>query len=300
MSVTSDAESIRKNVSDNYARAIGRRSDAAEKAPAGSCCGAAKAGDVTAQLAGYSSDETSAIPRDAVESSFGCGNPLAFSEVQEGQTVIDLGSGAGIDLLIAGRKVGPTGHVIGIDMTDGMIARAEKNIADADMSDYVEVRKGIIEQLPVDDNSVDWVISNCVINLSPEKDKVFSEIARVLKPGGAMLVSDIVVEKLPWWMRRSMRLYSACVAGAVSEAAYADGLRAAGLENVDVRGRHVYNAKQIEGIVRAELPWNNAFSKFAVMPFVRWMTRQVDGDIQSIQVYAQKAAVPAEATTACC
>ena len=299
MSVVGDAEHIRKNVSDNYAKAVTRRADAATKNAAGSCCGAAKqsAGDLTAQLSGYSAEDTNAIPREAVESSFGCGNPLAFSEVQEGQTVVDLGSGAGIDLLIAGRKVGPTGHVIGIDMTDEMIARAEANIAKADMSDYVEVRKGYIEKLPVDDNSVDWVISNCVINLSPEKDKVFAEIARVLKPGGAMLVSDIVVQKLPWWMRRSMALYSACVSGAVSESQYCDGLRAAGLENVDIRGRHIYDAAQIEGIVRTELPWNNAIARSAIMPIVGWMTRQVDGDIQSIQVYAKKVEAP---VAACC
>lgn len=293
MPAVTEAETIRKSVSANYASAITRRTQK-------SCCGATpaaqkNAGDLTTKIAGYSSDDVTAIPRAAVESSFGCGNPLAFSQVQEGQTVVDLGSGAGIDLLIAGRKVGPTGRVIGIDMTDEMITRAEANIAEAGMSDYVEVRKGIIEQLPLEDNSVDWVISNCVINLSPEKENVFSEIARVLKPGGAMLVSDIVVQKLPWWMRHSMKLYSACVSGAISEAAYADGLRAAGLHGVEVRGRHVYDAAQIEGLVRTELPWNNALARAVVMPFARWVIRQIDGDIQSIQVYAQK-----EEVTACC
>ena len=151
---------------------------------------------VVAKLAGYSDEEFAALPADAVVNSFGCGNPLAFSAVQPGEVVLDLGSGAGIDLLLAARKVGAAGRVIGVDMTEEMIARARANIAAAGIEN-AEVRQGIIEELPVEDSSVDWVISNCVINLSPEKPRVFAEIARVLKPGGTMLVSDIVAEDLP-------------------------------------------------------------------------------------------------------
>ena len=137
-------------------------------------------------------------------------------------------------------------------MTDAMIERAQANAAAAGLAN-VEVRKGLIEDLPVDDASVDWVISNCVINLSPDKPAVFAEIARVLKPGGRMLVSDIVVEDLPDWVRENKALYSACVAGAISESDYVAGLRAAGLADVEVRDRLVYDAGQLEAMYREEI-----------------------------------------------
>jgi arsenite methyltransferase len=200
-----------------------------------------------AQLAGYNPQELARLPKDAVVNSFGCGNPVAFAGVEEGDVVLDLGSGAGIDLLIAADKTGPAGRVIGVDMTDEMIERARKNISAAGYRN-VEVRKGIIEKLPVEDASVDWVISNCVINLSPEKDRVFAEIARVLKPGGQMSVSDIVVKDLPDWVRENTDLYNACVAGAISEEEYAAGLGRAGLEAVEVKERLVYDPAQIEQI----------------------------------------------------
>ena len=157
-------DDIRRNVSHAYARAL-------SATPSGSCCGGSDAGCCTATLAGYDRENLGEIPSDAVENAFGCGDPLAWAEVEPGQTVVDLGSGAGIDVLLAARQVGPDGHVIGIDMTDEMIDRARQNIA-AGGVDNVEIRKGIIEDLPVDDHSVDWVISNCVINLSPEKSRV--------------------------------------------------------------------------------------------------------------------------------
>jgi len=144
---------------------------------------------------------------------------------------LDLGSGAGIDALLAARKVGSTGKVIGIDMTDAMITKAKENIALAKV-DNVEIRKGIIEEIPVADNSVDWVISNCVINLSPEKQRVFQEIYRVLKPGGTMVVSDIVAEQLPQEIAAHPHLYSSCLAGAISEQAYIAGLQQAGLTDI--------------------------------------------------------------------
>jgi ubiquinone/menaquinone biosynthesis C-methylase UbiE len=187
-----------------------------------------------------------------VVNSFGCGNPLAFSEVKPGDVVLDLGSGAGIDLLLAAKKVGRTGRVIGVDMTDAMLDKARENIAAAGLEN-VEVRKGIIENLPVESASVDWVISNCVINLSPEKSKVFAEIARVLKLGGRMLVSDIVAEELPEEIAGNRQLYSSCLAGAISEAAYLEGLRQAGLTDVEVRDRLVYDVEQIEAFIGSEL-----------------------------------------------
>jgi SAM-dependent methyltransferase len=240
-----DKDEIRKMVSETYAAAV--------KSPVASpCCGGPVGKADLANLAGYTLEELKVLPDDAVVNSFGCGNPLAYSEVRPGEVVLDLGSGAGIDLLIAAAKVGPEGRVIGVDMTDEMIARARQNAAEAGL-DNIEVRKGIIEELPVEDGSVDWVISNCVINLSPEKEKVFAEIARVLKPGGRILVSDIVAEDLPDWVRQSAELYSACVAGAIGEQEYVNGLRDAGLEDVEVGERLVYDDVQLATLVEAEL-----------------------------------------------
>jgi SAM-dependent methyltransferase len=239
-------EKIRESVSRAYATAVSTEG-------ASCCCGPVEQKGVAAKLAKYTPDELASLPADAVANSFGCGNPLAHVEIGEGEVVLDLGSGAGIDILLAAQRVGPTGRVIGIDMTDEMIERARANIAAAGLN-HVEVRRGIIEELPVESSSVDWVISNCVINLSPQKERVFAEIARVLKPGGRMLVSDIVVESLPEAARNSPALYSSCVAGAISEAAYTAGLREAGLGDVEVRERIVYDKSQLETFVQSELP----------------------------------------------
>jgi SAM-dependent methyltransferase len=244
----SNDKEIRERVSKDYARAVTTQADGGS-----ACCGGTPAQKgVVAKLAGYTDAELAALPPEAVVNSFGCGNPLAFSSVKEGQTVLDLGSGAGIDLLLAARKVGPTGRVIGIDMTDEMIAKANENIAASKLQN-VEVRKGIIEELPVDTASVDWVISNCVINLSPEKPRVFREIARVLKSGGTMMVSDIVAENLPTEVLKSPILHSSCVAGALSEKDYIAGLEAAGLIEVEVLNRLVYDSDQLESFIGSEL-----------------------------------------------
>lgn len=211
-----------------------------------SCCTSSPA----ARLAGYEDTERHA---EAAGASFGCGNPLAFAGVREGDTVLDLGSGAGLDLLIAAEKTGPDGLVIGVDMTDDMIEVARKNASKAGHSN-IEVRRGLIEELPVDDHSVDWVISNCVINLSPDKPAVFREIARVMKPGAQFSISDIVVENLPDWIRESAAAWSACVAGAISEMDYLEGLRNAGLEDVAVTERLVYDAPQLRAILSEDIP----------------------------------------------
>jgi len=229
-------EQIRKQVEDAYAGMVKAKT---------SCCGPTSGCDGSssvASLAGYE-QELNAHP-EAGASSFGCGNPLAFAGVQQGETVLDLGSGAGFDLLIAAQNVGKSGRVIGVDMTDAMIETARKNLERAG-ADNVEVRKGIIEKLPVEDDSVDWVISNCVINLSPEKERVFAEIARVLKPGGRISVSDMVVNELPQWARDMGAAYSACIGGAVSEAEYISGLESAGLTDVKVTDRMVYTDEQL-------------------------------------------------------
>ena len=270
----------RKSVSEDYARAV--------RSPSSSCCCSPVPKGVVAKLADYSDEEIAALPSEAVVNSFGCGNPLAFSEIQPGDVVLDLGSGAGIDLLLAAKKVGGTGQVIGVDMTDAMIEKARENIAAAGLTN-IEVRKGLIENLPVDDGSVDWVISNCVINLSPEKSRVFAEIARVLKPGGRMLVSDIVAEDLPAEIAGNQRLYSSCLAGAIGEKAYLDGLCEAGLVEVEVKDRLVYDASQIEAFIGSELQeaetmccggTGDAFAK-------HWATR-LQGKVASVKVAARK------------
>ncbi|MDC0358706.1 arsenite methyltransferase [Oligoflexia bacterium] len=252
-----DNEEIRKTVSEAYSKAVTESgagcSSSGTIAPSQSgCCTAPEQKGTVVKLAGYGSDELRDLPPEAVVNSFGCGNPVAFSAVKEGDVVLDLGAGAGIDILLAAKKVGPTGRAIGIDMTDEMLAKAEENIKASGLTN-VEVRRGIIEDLPVESASVDWVISNCVINLSPEKERVFKEIERVLKPGGQMLVSDIVVEELPEVLRASKALYSSCVAGAISEGAYIEGLTAAGLSGVEVRARIVYETSQLAAFFKSEL-----------------------------------------------
>ena len=286
-------DKVRAEVSKTYARAIERtKSDGAGCCGQTSCCGS-KAETANVEAIGYSVDEVAALPADAVVSSFGCGNPLAFSGVKEGETVLDLGSGAGMDLLIARQRVGESGRVIGIDMTDAMIARARMNIAAKGYTN-VEVRKGIIEEMPVESGTVDWVISNCVINLSPDKPRVFAEIARVLKPGGQMSVSDIVAKDLPWWARKSMAVYASCVGGAISEEAYVAGLQQAGLTNVRVKERQIYDRDQIDAFAKSMVP------KFVTGPLrplqgivtgiVSRFAASIAGKVWSAKFVAEKAA----------
>lgn len=236
----SEFDSKRRDVAVDYANVL--------KSKQSCCCKEPAPKGAVARLAGYSQAELEALPPEVVVNSFGCGDPLAFSAVEPGQVVLDLGSGAGIDLLLAARKVGPQGRVIGVDMTEEMLAAARQNALAAGLSN-VELRQGLIEQLPVDDAAVDWVISNCVINLSPEKDRVFSEIARVLVPGGRMLVADITAEQLPAEIAGNRRLHSSCLAGAISQADYLAGLRRAGLQELEVVDRLVYDADQIRAFI---------------------------------------------------
>ncbi len=242
-------ESVRTRVAQSYAAAVAR--DAAPATGRGGCCGGTGQKGVAAKLAGYAADELAAVPADAVTNSFGCGNPVALASLEEGDVVLDLGSGAGIDLLLAAERVGDGGHVIGVDMTDAMLERARQNIAAAGRAN-VEVRKGIIEEMPVASGSVDRVISNCVINLSPDKPRVFAEIARVLRPGGTFSISDIVADDLPESIRRDERAYSSCIAGAIGESQYLRGLEEAGLTDVEVVDRVVYDADQLARLIASE------------------------------------------------
>ena len=269
---------IHRDVSEHYAKAASE--------PRSSCCGGGTQKGVAVKFAGYNADDLEALPADAVENSFGCGDPVAFANVEAGQTVLDLGSGAGIDLLLAAEKVGPAGRVIGVDMTDVMIEKARKNAAEAGI-DTIEVRTGLIEELPVEDASVDWVISNCVINLSPDKPRVFAEIARVLKPGGRMTVSDIMVQDLPAWARASKDLYSTCVAGAISEESYTEGLTAAGLAEIEVTARLVYEGSQIELLIESEVPGSEAGGAVAGRSAAE-LAGELEGKIWSAKVTARK------------
>ena len=205
------------------------------------CCGPAACGcgdPITSNL--YSDAETSGLPADAVTASLGCGNPTALLALEPGQTVLDLGSGGGIDVLLSAKRVGPTGKAYGLDMTDEMLALARENQRKAGATN-VEFLQGTIEAIPLPDNSVDVIISNCVINLSSDKDTVLREAFRVLKPGGRFAVSDVVVRgDVPGDIRRSMELWVGCIAGALEETEYASKLRAAGFADVEVEPWRIY------------------------------------------------------------
>jgi arsenite methyltransferase len=213
------------------------------KGSGSSCCGAAPAvldccDPITSQL--YDASQTAGLPEDAIKASLGCGNPTALAELKPGETVLDLGSGGGIDVLLSARRVGPTGKAYGLDMTDEMLALAHENQRKAGVNN-VEFLKGEIENIPLPDNSVDVIISNCVINLSGDKDRVLREAFRVLKPGGRFAVSDVVVRgEVPAQIRRNVELWAGCVAGALEEQEYKGKLGAAGFAAIDIEPTRVY------------------------------------------------------------
>lgn len=219
------------------------------------CCGGEPATDgpccqnsddpITSNL--YSDVEASEIPEAALLASLGCGNPTALAQLHEGEVVLDLGSGGGIDVLLSARRVGPTGFAYGLDMTDEMLALAEKNKAEAG-AENVKFLKGHIELIPLPDSSVDVIISNCVINLSADKDAVLSEALRVLKPGGRFAVSDVVIEgELPEPVRRDMEMYVGCVSGALEQGEYLQKLAKAGFMEATIEPTRRYNFSSLEG-----------------------------------------------------
>jgi arsenite methyltransferase len=192
----------------------------------------------------YDSSQIAGVPQKAVAASLGCGNPTALAQLQPGETVLDLGSGGGIDVLLSANRVGPTGKAYGLDMTDEMLALARENQQKSGLTN-VEFLKGAIESIPLPDNSVDVIISNCVINLSGNKDRAIREAFRVLKPGGRFAVSDVVVRgEVPPEIRKSMELWVGCIAGALEEYEYRDKLFRAGFESIDIEPTRVYRSEE--------------------------------------------------------
>ncbi len=241
-----DEATLKQSVRESYGRAARRVTSQGT-----SCCGAAPAsscGDpVTANL--YAEAETAGLPAEALAGSLGCGNPTALAELRPGETVLDLGSGGGIDVLLSARRVGPAGKAYGLDMTDEMLALARDNQRKAG-AENVEFLKGEIEHVPLPNSSVDVIISNCVINLSSDKDRVFAEAMRVLKPGGRLAVSDIVVRgEVPPALRKSVELWLGCVAGALEESAYRTKLARAGFVQIEIEPTRVYSAAQAHGFL---------------------------------------------------
>jgi SAM-dependent methyltransferase len=256
---------IREQVRDKYAAAA-RASAAGEACGCGpadsasSCCGPADLSIVDrdgVQVFGdslYGAEDATGATAAAIEASLGCGVPTAVADLHEGETVLDLGSGAGADVLISARRVGPTGRAIGLDMTDEMLALARANAAAAGVEN-AEFVKGYIEELPLPDASVDVVISNCVINLSADKPAVLREAARVLRPGGRFAVSDVVADPdMDEATRADMQAWTGCVAGALTQAAFEDALAAAGLIDVEIRETHRVHEHAFAAIVRARKP----------------------------------------------
>ena len=219
----------------------------------GSCCGGgerAGTSPITANL--YREHETDDLPEAAVLASLGCGNPTALAELKPGETVLDLGSGGGIDVLLSARRVGPTGKAYGLDMTDEMLALARENQRKAG-AENVEFLKGEIEAIPLPDNSVDVIISNCVINLSGDKDRVLREAFRVLKPGGRFAVSDVVTRgAVPEQLRRDMLLWVGCIAGALEENEYRAKLKAAGFAAIGIEPTRVYHVEDAREFLRGK------------------------------------------------
>ena len=272
-----DEHNVREIVRERYGRAA-----SLVRSGGPSCCSASSAfggkDPITADL--YEAAEVASIPEEAVRASLGCGNPTALAELRPGEVVLDLGSGGGIDVMLSAKRVGPSGKAYGLDMTDEMLALARENQRKAGVVN-VEFLKGEIENIPLPDNSVDVIISNCVINLSADKDRVFREAMRVLKPGGRIAVSDVVVRGgVPTEIRRAMELWVGCIAGALEETDYQYKLAAAGFEQIGLEPTRVYRAGDARDFL-ANAGLNNLDE----------LAAQVDGKFFSAFVRARKPVV---------
>ena len=259
-------EKIRKEVQKHYgeiAKQISTGKQGCCCGPSSSCCSTITRIDIN-----YRNEDLSALPAEALKASLGCANPHALAELKEGETVLDLGSGGGIDVLLASRYVGPTGKVYGLDMTDEMLALANSNKERMGAAN-VEFLKGYIEEIPLPDESVDVVMSNCVINLSGNKDKVMSEIYRVLKPGGRLAIADIVsIREVPAEIRKVTSLWVSCIAGSLSVQEYEELLSQAGFKQISITPENYYTREVFQGlgaddISLSEAQWEIANAAFA-------------------------------------
>jgi SAM-dependent methyltransferase len=283
-------DTITDIVRDRYAEAA-RRVTSGQAATCGTstslsaCCATSSApgcDPITSNL--YGEQEAGSVPDTALLASLGCGNPTALAKLNEGDTVLDLGSGGGIDVILSARRVGPSGKAYGLDMTDEMLALAEDNKRKAGVAN-VEFLKGQIEAVPLPDAAVDVIISNCVINLSADKDRVLREAFRVLKPGGRFAVSDVVIRgEIPAEVRRSMELWVGCVAGALTEAEYRSKLQAAGFDEIEIETTRVYDVEDARGFL-----CDSGLDVDAIAPAVK-------GRVTSAFVRARKP----EAKASCC
>jgi arsenite methyltransferase len=271
-------ENIRKNVREGYAKVVRQQRSCC--GPASSCCGPSNTADTIAQKVGYSEEDLATAPEGA-NLGLGCGNPVAMASLKPGETVLDLGAGPGFDCFLAARRVGETGRVIGVDMTPEMLARAREN---AQKGDYrnVEFRLGEIEHLPVADNSVDVILSNCVINLSIDKPQVFREAFRVLKRGGRLMISDTVLLKpLPEILQRSVAAYVGCVSGAMRRQEYIDTVEAAGFKDVQIVKETLFSLDCIRNDPMAQKIVSGANASGVTI-------KEIEGSLASIQITGVK------------
>ena len=296
-------ENIKEQIKDHYAKAINMKiqkvtgalpmAQTDECCPpssqetSNSCCAPTpvefdkEAAERFAKMAGYTYEQLANMP--GTVSSFGCGNPVAFMKVKPGEVVLDLGSGSGLDLILATKKVGNSGKAIGLDMTDAMIDVCRKNLVTAGITN-AEVRKGEMESMPVADNEVDWIISNCVINLSPEKEKVFAEAYRVLKPGGQVMVSDIVTMNLPDEFRSDIGVWVGCIAGAVEEDEYIKLMQDAGFKDVEVTEKLVYDSSSLAAMANDNCGCGTEGDR----TFSLEDANKYAGKVATVRVYAKK------------
>ena len=281
MSTTDIKEVVREKYGQAASRLLSGKSG---------CCGSGSAlasscDPMTSKL--YNQDEAGAVPEEAMLASLGCGNPTALAKLNPGEVVLDLGSGGGIDVLLSAKRVGPTGKAYGLDMTDEMLALARQNQRKSGL-DNVEFLKGEIENIPLPDNSVDVIISNCVINLSADKDRVLREAFRVLKPGGRFAVSDVVVRgDIPAEVRKNVELWIGCIAGALQDTEYSSKLRAAGFEQVDIEPTRIHNVEDARQFLTREGVDVDAIAT------------QVDGKFMSAFVRATKPAASRSGPSCC-
>jgi len=290
-----EMQDVKSSVKEKYGQAALRVSEGNTDASccgSSGCCGATTESwdPITSNL--YDEGQTAGIPAEALLASLGCGNPTALAELNEGESVLDLGSGGGIDVLLSARRVGPAGKAFGLDMTDEMLALANENKRKAGATN-VEFLKGEIEAIPLPDNSVDVIISNCVINLSADKQRVIDEAFRVLKPGGRFAVSDVVVRgEVPAAVKRNMELWVGCVAGALEEKEYARLLERAGFEAIDIEPTRIYHLEDAAAFLAG-----SGLDTAIVSP-------DIDGRFMSAFVRAKKptesVAFDSEVEAACC